>query len=558
MYCMYKRSAQILLLLIPLLTSINNQSSLAQDPDPGIPDSVRVSSGTGTPGSQVVLNVTGFNDEELAGVLVPLKFPSSFLVADSISYLGSRLASASIKPFSIDTAANTLSFGAVYFGTPLDTGNGLLARIYFTVKPGALPETVSIDTINNPPSVLSFSDPAANEWVPQFKPGKIIIQLFNPAPVWQKIANQSVLEGDSLKIMLNAKDPSGDPLTFAALNGPPGSRVNKLSDSTALFTWVPDFIGPYSSSGSPFKVTFVVSDGANFIRQDVAIYVINKNQLPILVVPGTQTVTPANNLTFQVSASDPDQEAVTLTAKQLPSGAAFNNQNPGTFNWTPGLNQAGLHFAIFEAKDEVGGARLDTVTIIVSVDYVLDIIDDTAYPGGTAVIKISLTNVDSVAAFSLLIHYDQTVLTLQQVSRDTTRISNWEFFTYRENPDGVAGDLLFVGLADKPNPILTPPLPEGSGTLIELGFQVANDPFLGGISIPVTFKFREGHQDNTLSSPDGRLITRDKISYSDGRVNVLQPSRVILSNQTLLLNDTVELPDQVAPAAENTEKENEK
>src|SRR5574341_1438013 len=431
---MYKRFAKIFLPPLALLSIISSKYSSAQDT--GSPDSVRVSPATGTPGGKVVLTVTGFNDEQLAGVLVPLKFPSSSLVADSISYVGSRLDGASIKPFSIDTANSTLSFGAVYFGTPLGSGDGLLAKLYFSVKPTATAETVAIDTINNPPSVLSFSDPAAKEWVPEFKPGKIIIQLFNPPPVWQKVANQSISEGDSLKILLKAKDPTDEPLTFAALNGPPGSRINKLSDSTALFTWVPDYIGPYSSSGSPFEVTLVVSDGVNFIRQDVTIYVINKNALPIFTAPDSINSPAQVNINFQVSASDQDNEPVTITASNLPPGASFDGQNPGSFDWTPVEAQVGAHEVFFEAVDASGGKNADTVVIVVTQaqNYILSLPDLEGFSGEAVTLPLALVNKDSIGGFQLLLHYDPSVLTLLSVSRISTRTHSWESFNVVIDP----------------------------------------------------------------------------------------------------------------------------
>ncbi len=500
--------------------------SLSFSQDTGAPDTVRVGTVSGIPGGKAILTVTGFNDEELAGVIVPLKFPSSSLIADSVSYAGSRLSGASITPVSIDSTNNTLSFGAVYFTGSLPAGDGLFARVYFSIKPTALPETVAIDTLYAPPQSLTFSDPNAQEWVPQFKPGKIIIQLVNPAPVWQLVGNKSVLEGDSLKIQLKAKDLTGEPLTFAALNGPPGSKVIQTSDSTAQFLWVPDFVGPYSSSGSPFKVTFVVSDGINFIRQDVSIFVLNKNRRPVLDLPTTQSVTPGSELSFQVSASDPDNESVTLTAEALPPGAVFDNQNPGTFNWTPTLAQAGLHFAVFGAKDAVGDSVLDTVTIIVSADYILSIADDTAYPGGSATIKINLANVDSIGGFDLRIHFDHTVLTMVKVSRDTTRIKDWEWFTYRVEPDGIKGDVKFWGIADLNNPVTTPPLGPGSGSLIEVTFVVAPDTLLGGISVPESLVIRDV-KDNTLATQDGVWITQDQIVRIHGAIHILKPGMVM-------------------------------
>lgn len=427
---MYQRVVKNLTSPFPLLLMLIT-FNLAFSQDTGAPDTVRVGTASGIPGGKVILTVTGFNDENLAGVIVPLKFPSSSLIADSISYVGSRLSGASITPFSIDSVNNTLSFGAVYFGAPLNAGDGLFARIYFSIKPTAVAETVAIDTLFAPPQSLSFSDPNANEWVPEFKPGQIIIQLVNPAPVWQLIGNKSVAEGDSIKIQLKAKDPTGEPLTFAALNGPPGSKVIQTSDSTGEFLWVPDFVGPYSSSGSPFKVTFVVSDGENFIRQDVTIYVIDKGV------------------------------------------------------------------------------------------FALQIEDYNSYPGDSALVRVSLSNTSGIVAFRMLVHYDQSVLSVRRVSWQNGRVKNWKLLSYQLDSKGVAGDLLLLAQADT---VVTPntiPLSPGEGTLAEIVFQVGRDCLLSGRSIPVYFVF-PSTLDNTLTEPGGLMITQQQINFSDGNVNVLQ------------------------------------
>ncbi|MGH6931943.1 MAG: putative Ig domain-containing protein, partial [Dongiaceae bacterium] len=44
----------------------------------------------------------------------------------------------------------------------------------------------------------------------------------------------------------------------------------------------------------------------------------------MLTVPGAQTVGAAQPLTFDVSATDPDDDTLTFTATGLPAGAAFD------------------------------------------------------------------------------------------------------------------------------------------------------------------------------------------------------------------------------------------
>src|SRR3970282_623081 len=70
--------------------------------DPGAPDTVRVSKTQASPGSKVMVTVTAYNDEKVDGLIVPLKFSGSSLIPDSVSFLGTRLESARLKPVRVD------------------------------------------------------------------------------------------------------------------------------------------------------------------------------------------------------------------------------------------------------------------------------------------------------------------------------------------------------------------------------------------------------------------------------------------------------------------------
>ncbi len=85
----------------------------------------------------------------------------------------------------------------------------------------------------------------------------------------------------------------------------------------------------------------------------------NTNRAPVLAAIGNKTATAGSNLQFTVSATDPDGDALTYTASNLPSGASFSNR---TFSWTPTSNS--VYSVTFTVSD---GALTDTETITITV-----------------------------------------------------------------------------------------------------------------------------------------------------------------------------------------------
>ena len=58
---------------------------------------------------------------------------------------------------------------------------------------------------------------------------------------------------------------------------------------------------------------------------------------------------------FDVTAVDPDNDPITLTATSLPAGATFtdNRNGNGRFIWTPNFNQAGDYQVTITARDSL-------------------------------------------------------------------------------------------------------------------------------------------------------------------------------------------------------------
>ena len=78
-----------------------------------------------------------------------------------------------------------------------------------------------------------------------------------------------------------------------------------------------------------------------------------------------QRVAAGQMLRFPVNASDPDGDAIHLTASNLPSNASFiESGGDGTFTWIPKLSQVGVYNVVFDAND---GSLTAHETVIITV-----------------------------------------------------------------------------------------------------------------------------------------------------------------------------------------------
>jgi hypothetical protein len=88
------------------------------------------------------------------------------------------------------------------------------------------------------------------------------------------------------------------------------------------------------------------------------------NRPPVLDLIGNKRVGESQPLQFVITATDPDNDALTYSAANLPSGATFTNS---TFTWTPTYEQAGRYEnIIFTVVDTGGLTDFETITITVN------------------------------------------------------------------------------------------------------------------------------------------------------------------------------------------------
>ncbi len=173
----------------------------------------------------------------------------------------------------------------------------------------------------------------------------------NRSPVLAAVGNKSVSENVRLTFSISATDPDGDSITYSATGLPSGA-----SFSNQTFSWTPT----YAQAGT-YQVTFIANDGQSQDSETITISVVNVNRAPTLSQVGNRSVDENHALTFSVTASDPDGDAISYSATGLPSGASFGG---GSFSWTPSSSQVGSHNVTFVASDGNSQAS-ETVTIFV-------------------------------------------------------------------------------------------------------------------------------------------------------------------------------------------------
>jgi hypothetical protein len=196
-----------------------------------------------------------------------------------------------------------------------------------------------------------------------------------------------VAEGSVIEIDFQGVDPDSTLATMTAhLNGQDTLATNMsvtISEDTETaivtltLTFSPDYIQGTQPDPTYYFVKVVACDAENPALCDSSsaygIAVFNTNRLPVLDPVSDVIITAGELLEFDVAASDPDGETVTLTCENLPPGADFSyhgwdiglQKYYGTFSWMPDGDQTGIWSDIrFVAADTIGSVD-DAITVTV-------------------------------------------------------------------------------------------------------------------------------------------------------------------------------------------------
>jgi hypothetical protein len=179
----------------------------------------------------------------------------------------------------------------------------------------------------------------------------------NGAPTLANPGNKTVNETQLLQFNLAASDPNNDSLIYGMINAPTGAT---LSGNT--FSWRPT----YTQSGT-YSLSFVVRDNVSPPLSDTQIIVItvnNVNAPPVMISPGNKSINENQKLGFFLQATDIDNNPITYSMANGPSGAYINGN---WFEWTPSFSQAGTYRVTFYAMDNGIPALRDSQAITITV-----------------------------------------------------------------------------------------------------------------------------------------------------------------------------------------------
>ena len=223
----------------------------------------------------------------------------------------------------------------------------------------------------------------------------------NQPPLLAAIGNRTVIESNSLNIIVSAVDPfDGDAITLSASNLPPGAVFAPITQDAAVtqtFSWAQatppgvyttllatngnyfaadkayvtyasDALDLSPSPGQSVFIEVLRTSGERMLIDDFAISTLpdggSPRTPPILMPIGSKSVLAGNALAFAILATPTDGDDVTLSADNLPAGASFTAEGSlGYFTW-PHAMPVGAYAVTFHA-DDVDGRASETVSIAV-------------------------------------------------------------------------------------------------------------------------------------------------------------------------------------------------
>jgi PGF-pre-PGF domain-containing protein len=180
----------------------------------------------------------------------------------------------------------------------------------------------------------------------------------NYPPVINDIDDKVIIAGSELSFSVSATDADDLVLTYGVEGLPFGYDLNF---ETGYFMWI-----PAEADVGTHIVNFSVSDSYAFDFTQVNITV---NELVIVDTPpqlepiDNKYVNENETLSFNVTAIDPEEDAIEYSASMLPEGSSFDTSS-GAFIWMPGFDDAGTYPVEFTATaNDLSDSENVTITV---------------------------------------------------------------------------------------------------------------------------------------------------------------------------------------------------
>jgi spore coat protein CotF len=230
-----------------------------------------------------------------------------------------------------------------------------------------------------------------------------VIDAGNQRPILQAIPPDSVMEGDTLIILVHADDPDSTISSLSTGTLPLNAVFSDSGNGYGVLIFTPVYV-----QSGVYGIMFIASDGSLADTETVLITVLEAgNQPSVLSVPyDSVTVNEDDTLSFTITGVDPDSIPPILRATNLPTNATFDTTTSGkvrrgTFSFSPDYFQAGnytVYFQVLDSEDtlmtSVDSVKITVINVNRKPQFTQCVSSTIVYEGNTLVINIKATDND--------------------------------------------------------------------------------------------------------------------------------------------------------------------
>ncbi len=419
-------------------------SALAQDAS--TPDTVRVGKVTTNAGLDVGVPISCFNDNDIAGYSIGVKWNSTDITFDSVSYIGTRLPGTANKPLNDDYLAEQkllVGFADFTSENPLAPGTGLLVTMWFSVAGAAPDQFITFDTSFVPPAGdFQFAPVVGDGFVPIYVAGEIKIGNPQPPPIINLSQGTFTFNG-----LVGQGNP---PSQLQTISNGGGQTLNWTATKQSTWLVITPTLG---TAPTPMVVSVnTASLGAGTYKDTVTVSAAGATNTPQkFVVTLVMTVPPP---TIQVIPDSLYFQGLQSAANPPDQGIAINNIGQGTLNWTATENAVWLSLSAYTgtAPSNVS-VSINTTGLLAGVYRDSIRISDPTATNSPRRVKVVL---EIFSAFPVIDHTPDTVMAVGNETQNP-----YDRILYIENDGG--GEMNWS--LTKKNPWLT--LSSTSGTTVQ-------------------------------------------------------------------------------------------
>lgn len=193
------------------------------------------------------------------------------------------------------------------------------------------------------------------------------------APAISAISDVSLNAGATLTLNVVAVGQVTDAITLTSSLPAFCTLHSPTSGTGVVVTTIT--LAPTASDTGTFNASVTAATGSLSSTETFQIVVNAEGaaRAPVVTAPAIENVTAGSNLSFTVSASDADGDAITsLNATGVPSGATFTANGTftsGTFAWTPGSGQVGEYDVIFTAANALSASATTHIHVAAAENH---------------------------------------------------------------------------------------------------------------------------------------------------------------------------------------------